>query len=190
MWCWRRLLRVPWTARRANQSILMKISPEYSLEGLKLKLKLLYLATWCKELTHLKRLWCWERSRAGGEGDDRGWDGWMASPPQWTWVWENSRSRWWTEKLVCCSPWVAKSQTRLSNWTELNWCILDWTAETCNFDIPMGADTKSPPQSMFLSVKGTEYLRQWKRNICDDTLGTPAKYQGKKSCRPLTLVSS
>ena len=101
-WCfwtvlWRRLLRVPWTARRCNQSILKEISPGYSLEGLMLKLKLQYfLATWCKELTHWKRPWCWERLRAGGEGDDRGWDGWMASPTQWTWVWVNSGSWRWT----------------------------------------------------------------------------------------------
>ena len=54
------------------------------------------LATWCKELTHLKRPWCWERLKAGGERDDRGWDGWMASPTQWTWVWVNSKSWWWT----------------------------------------------------------------------------------------------
>ena len=87
LWCWRRLLRVPWTARRSNQPILKKISPGCSLEGLTLKLKRQYfLVTWCKELTHLKRPWCWERLRAGGEGDDRGWDGWMASPAQWTWV--------------------------------------------------------------------------------------------------------
>ena len=61
LWCWRILLRVPWTARRSNQSILKEISLEYSLEGLMLKLKLQYLATWWKELTHLKRPWCWER---------------------------------------------------------------------------------------------------------------------------------
>ena len=54
------------------------------------------LATSCEELTHWKRLWCWERLEAGGEGDDGGWDGWMASPTQWTWVWVNSRSWWWT----------------------------------------------------------------------------------------------
>ena len=94
LWCWRRLLRVPWTARRSNQSILKEISPRFSLEGLMQKLKLQYLATWCKELTYLKRPWCWERLRAGGEGDDRGWDGWMASPTQWTWVWLDSGS-WW-----------------------------------------------------------------------------------------------
>ena len=73
--CWRRLLRVPWTARRSNSSILMEISPGCSLEGLMLNLKLQYLATWCEELTHLKRPWCWERLKAGGERDDRGWDG-------------------------------------------------------------------------------------------------------------------
>ena len=120
LWCWRRLLRVPWPARRSNQSILKEISPEYSLEGLMLKLKLQYLATWCKELTHWKRPCCWERLKVGGEGNNRGWDGWMASPTQWTWVWVNSRSWWWTGR-----PWVMQSmgsqiQTQLSNWTELN----------------------------------------------------------------------
>ena len=78
LWCWRRLLRVPWTTRGSNQSILKEISSEYSLEGLMLRLKLQYLATWCEELTHRKRPWCWERLKAGGEGDNRGWDGWMA----------------------------------------------------------------------------------------------------------------
>ena len=94
LWCWRKLLRVPWTARRSNQSILKEISPKCSFEGLMLKLKLQYLATWCKELTDWKRPWCWERLKAGGEGDDRGQDGWMA----WTWVWASSGSWWWTEK--------------------------------------------------------------------------------------------
>ena len=95
LWCWRRLLRIPWTARRSNQSIPKEISPEYSLEGLMLKLKLQYFGPWCKELTHLKRPWCWERLRAGWEGNDR-WDRLMASPTQWTWVWVNSGSWWWT----------------------------------------------------------------------------------------------
>ena len=76
LWCWRRLLRVLWTARRSNQSILKEISPEYSLEGLILKLKLQYFGHWFEELTHWERPWCWERLRAGGEGDNRGWDGW------------------------------------------------------------------------------------------------------------------
>ena len=97
LWCWRRLLRVLSTAKRSNQSILKEIGPEYSLEGLMLKLKLQYLATWCQVLTHWKRLWCGERLRAGGEGDDRGWGGWMASPTQW--VCANSR-RWWWHTLI------------------------------------------------------------------------------------------
>ena len=90
LWCWRRLLRVPWTARRSNQSILKEINPEYSLEGLMVRLKL------CEELTHWKIPWCWERLKAGGEEDGRGQDGWMASPTQWTWVWGSSKSWWWT----------------------------------------------------------------------------------------------
>ena len=92
LWCWERLLRVPWTARRSKPSILKKINPEYSLEGLTLKLKLQYLAPilWSKEPNHWKRPWCWERLKARGEGDDRGWDGWMASSTQWAWVWANS----------------------------------------------------------------------------------------------------
>ena len=88
LWCWKRLLRVPWTARRSNLSILKEINLEYSLEGLMLKLKLQYFG--CEELTHEKRLWCWERLKAGGEGDNREWDGWMASPTRWRRVWASS----------------------------------------------------------------------------------------------------
>ena len=78
------------------------------------------LATWCEELTHLKRPWCWERLKAQGEGDDRGWDGWMASPTQWTWVWVNSRSWWWTGRPGVLQSMLSQSQTWLSNWTEMN----------------------------------------------------------------------
>ena len=80
LWCWRRLLRAPWTARRSNQSILKDLSPGGSLEGLMLKLKLQYFSHWCEGLSNLKRPWCWARLSAGGEGDNRGWDGLMASP--------------------------------------------------------------------------------------------------------------
>ena len=96
LWCWRRLLRVPSTARRPNQSIQREISPEYSLEGWCWSWNSNTLVTWCEELTHWKRPWCWERLRAGGEVDDRRWDGWMASPTQWSWAWLNSGSWWWT----------------------------------------------------------------------------------------------
>ena len=98
VWCWRRLLRVPWTARWSKQSILRDISPKYSLEGLMLKLKLQYFGHQYKELTYWKRPWCWERLGAGGEEDDRRWDGWMVSLPQRTWVWANSWRQWRTGK--------------------------------------------------------------------------------------------
>ena len=87
LWCWRRLLRVPWTTRRSNQSIIKEISPGCSLEGLLLKLKLQYFGHVIRRADSFERPWCWERLKAGGEGNDRGWDGWMASLTQWTWVW-------------------------------------------------------------------------------------------------------
>ena len=83
LWCWRRLLRVPWTARKSNQTILKDISLGISWAGLMLKLKLSTLATSCEVLTHWKRLWCWEVLGAREEGDDRGWDGWMAGWHHW-----------------------------------------------------------------------------------------------------------
>ena len=90
--CWRRLLRVPWTASRSNQSILKEINPKYSLEGLMLKLQ--YFGHLFKELIHWKGPLSWERWRAGAEKGHRGWDSWMASLTQWTWVWANSVI-WW-----------------------------------------------------------------------------------------------
>ena len=92
----RRLLRVPWTARRSNQSILKEISPGCSLEGLMIKLKLQYFGHLMQRVDSLEKTLMWKGSGAGREGDDRGWDGWMASLTQWTWVWANSRSWWWT----------------------------------------------------------------------------------------------
>ena len=120
LWCWRRLLRVPWTTRRSDQPIPKEISPESSLEGWMLKLKLQYFGHLMHRATHWKRPWCWERLKAGGEGVDRGWDGWMASLTGWTWVWANSRSWWWTRK-----PGMLQSMgsQRVGHaWaTELNW---------------------------------------------------------------------
>ena len=89
------------------------------------------LITWCKELTHLKRPWCWERLKVGGEGDNRGWDGWMASPNQWTWVWVNPRVGDGQRGLECCSPWGHKESdtTKWRNWTEL------WLLEAILFSL-------------------------------------------------------
>ena len=89
LWCWRRLLRVPWIARRSNQSIPKEILGVHWKDWC-WNWNSSTLAIWCEELTHWKRPWCWERLRAGGEGDDRGWDGWMASLTRWTWVWVSS----------------------------------------------------------------------------------------------------
>ena len=77
------------------------------------------LATWCEELTHLKRPWYWERLRAGGEGDDRGWDGWMASLTQWTWVRASSGSWWWTGRPGMLQP-MGLQRARHDWVTELN----------------------------------------------------------------------
>ena len=121
LWCWRKLFRVPWTAKRSNQSILKEISPGCSLEGLMLKLKLQYFSHMMQRADSSKRPWCWERLRAGGEGDDRGWDGWMASLIQWTWVWVDSGCWWWTGRRGYCSSWGRKESdaTERLNWTEL-----------------------------------------------------------------------
>ena len=125
LWCWRRLLRVPGTARRSNQSILKEISPEYSLDGLMLKLKLesfghLMWRTDSLEKT-LKRLR--ERLRAGGEGDNRGWDGWMASSAHWTRVWVNSRS-WWRTGRPGMLPSMGSQRDGYDWATKLNWTEL------------------------------------------------------------------
>ena len=121
LWCWRRLLRVHWTARRSNQSILKEISPGCTLEGMMLKLKLQYFGHSCNELTHWKRLWCWEWwLGVGGEGDNRGWDGWMASLTWWTWVWVNSRRWWWTGRPGVLQ-FIGLQRVRHDWATELNW---------------------------------------------------------------------
>ena len=91
LWCWRRLLRVSWTGRRLNQSILREIKAEYSLKGLKLKFQCLF--PWCEQLTAWKNSWCWEILRAEEEVVVRR-IGWMLSPMQWTWTWVNF-GRWW-----------------------------------------------------------------------------------------------
>ena len=119
LWCWRRLLRVPWTARRSNQSILKSWVLDVHWNDWCWSWNSNTLATWYEEPTYWKSPWCWERLKAG-EGDNRGWDGRMASPTRWTWVWVASRNWWWTGK-----PGMLKSmgsQRVRHDWvTELNW---------------------------------------------------------------------
>ena len=119
LWCWKRLLRVPWTAKRSNQSIL-KNNPGCSLEGLILKLKLQYFGHLIRRADSFEKTWCWEKLRAEGEGDDRGWNSWMASPSQLTWVRVDSMSWWWTGRPGML--WFMESQRAGHDWaTELNW---------------------------------------------------------------------
>ena len=147
LWCWRRLLRVPWTARRSNQSILKEVSPGISLEGMMLKLKLQYfghlmqrvdsleglilrwssntLATSCEELTRWKRPWCWEgwgeEEKGKKEDEMAGWHHQL----------DGHEFGWTPELVMDREAWraaihgVTKSRTRLSDWTELNWMIID-----------------------------------------------------------------
>ena len=121
LWCWRRLLRVPWTARRSNQSILKQISPEYPLEALMLKLKLQYFGYLMRRADSLEKTLMLGKLKGGGEGDDRVWDGWMASWTKWTWVWVSTRSWWWTGR-----PGMLKSMA--SQRVRHDWSTkLDWT---------------------------------------------------------------
>ena len=124
LWCCRRLLTVPWTARRSNHSILKEINPEYSLKGLKLKLKLQsfgYLM-WRTDSLEKTLMLCKVEAKGGG---GRRWDGWIASLTQCTWFWANSRRQWRTKEPGRVHG-VANHWTRLSDWTELNWVSVKW----------------------------------------------------------------
>ena len=118
LWCWRRLLRVCWTARRSNQSMLKEINTEYSLVELILKLKLQYFGHLMWRATHWERLWCWERLRAGGEEGSRGW---MVSPTQWTWTWANFGRLWGTGKSGCSPQGGKELDTAL--WLNNSKCV-------------------------------------------------------------------
>ena len=124
LWCWRRLLRVPWTARRSSQSILKEINPQYSLEGLRLKLKLQYFGLLMQIMNLLEKTLMLGKIENRRRGEDRGRDGWMASLTQWTWVWASSRTgkpgllQSIGSQRVDCG-----SQTWLCNWTTTTHCL-------------------------------------------------------------------
>ena len=124
LWCWRRVLRVPWTARRSSQTILKEIWVFIGrTDVIEAEMPMLWLLDAKNWLTgkdpDAGKDWRWE------EKGTTGWDGWMASPTQWTWVWVNSGSWWWTEAWCTAVQGVPKSRTRLSDWTELNWGVLN-----------------------------------------------------------------
>ena len=127
LWCRRRTLRVPWTTRRSNQSIPKEISIHWKDSCWSWNSNT--LATWCEEVTHWKRSWCWKRLKAG-EVDERGWDGWMALPTQWNWVWASSGGWWWAGKPGVLqstgSHRVRHDWANELNWTELK-LYLVWT---------------------------------------------------------------
>ena len=106
----------PLECNESNKSILNEISPEYSLEGLILKLDLQYFGHLMWRADSFEKTLMLGKLKVGGEGDDRGWDDWMASLTQWIWIWANSGSWWWTGRPAFHA--VAKSRTRLSDWTE------------------------------------------------------------------------
>ena len=125
------------------------------------------LATWCEELTHWKRPWCWERLRAREEGDDRGWDGWMASLTQWTWVWVDSRSWCWTGRpgLLWFMGSKESDMTKWLNWTELILVKLTQTS-TC----PNNSNLNFTLQNWFgtlsrMLIKLIFWVRKEKRKI-------------------------
>ena len=123
LWCWRRLLRVPWIAKRSNQSILKEISPVYSFKGLMLKLKFQYFGHLIRRTDSFEKTLMLGKIEGRRRGVDKGWDGWMASPTQRTWVWARSGVADGQGSLVCCSPWARKGSdvTEQLNWTGLNW---------------------------------------------------------------------
>ena len=158
LWCWRRLLRVPWTVERRNQSILKDINPGCSLEGLMLKLKLQYFGHLMQTADSLEKTLMLGKG-AGGDGDNRGWDGWMASLTQWTYVWVDSGSWWWTWRSVVL--WFLGSQRVGHNWVnEMNWmcvcvcvcvCVCPWDGESC---------MKSVYQTSSESLDGLKCMRE------------------------------
>ena len=138
LWCWRRLLRAPWTTRRSKQSIIEEISPEYSLEGLMLKLKVQYFGHLLQKTDSLEKMLMLGKIKGRGEGDDREWNGWMSSLTRWTWVWASSGSWWWIGR-----PGVLQS---MGSWrvghdwaTDLNWTLCVFPSISLSDPVPLSS---------------------------------------------------
>ena len=172
LWCWRRLLRVPWTTRSSNQSILKEINPEYSLEGLRLKLK-------CQYFDHLMwRVDLFEKTLMLGKIEGRGRRGQqrlMASPTQWTWVWVNSRSWWRTGKPGMLqsmgSQGVGHNWLTEPNWTETWFSQSGYSA--VRIHLPMQEIEFSP------WVRKMPWRRKWQPTL----VLYPGKSQGQRSLK-------
>ena len=122
LWCWRSLLRVSCTATRSNQSILKEISPGISLEGMMLRLNLQYFSHLVLRVDSLEKILMLGGIGGRRSGDNRGWDGWMASLTRWTWVWVNSRRWWWTGRPGVLQFMGSQESDTIEWLTELNWC--------------------------------------------------------------------
>ena len=125
-WCFwtmvlEKTLESPLDCKRSNQSILKEINLNVLWKDWCWSWNSSTWATWCEELTHWKRPWCWEGLEAGEEGDNRRWDGWMVSLTRWMWVWVNSGSWWWTGRPGVLRFMGPQSRTRLSDWSDLMW---------------------------------------------------------------------
>ena len=152
----------------SKQSILKEISPEYSLEELMLKLKYHYFGQYLwEELTHRKRPWCWQRLRAGGEGGDRGWDGWMVSLTRWTWVWASSGSWWWTGR-----PGMLQSM----GWQRLGH---DWATELTEWEAGCYRSSSLDLSLLLVSRVRFDLYERWAwRMMNDRELGHDGEEQG------------
>ena len=126
LWCWRRLLRIPWTARRWNQSVLKDINAEYSLEGLMMKLKLWYIGHLLQRVCSLEKTPMLGKIEGRSRRGDRDQDGWMISPTWWRWVWAGFRKWWRTQKPGMPVYGVAWSRTQLNDWATIHENAFKW----------------------------------------------------------------
>ena len=162
------------------QSILKEISPGCSLKDWCRSWNSNTLATSCEELTHWKRLWCWQGLGAGREGDDRGWDGWMASLTWWTWIWVNSRS-WVMDREACMLRFMGLQRVGHDWATELN-----WTETWINGYEVQGGKNHSRGKQRLLRGYRVVHLTQGKSG--EIIVRTGGKYGGKKPKTSWTAI--